>query len=149
MFGFFKFNYYNEKMFKKIMKNSLSPANRKDHLANERTFLAWIRTCIGIMALGFVVEKFSFFIKQIGYLLGAQGITHNKLLDERQGSTYLFGIFLIAMGALIGLISYINYRKTEKQIEENTKYPTSFLSILVTLLVVLLGIFLVMYLISA
>jgi putative membrane protein len=27
-------------------------------MANERTFLAWIRTGIGIMAFGFVVEKF-------------------------------------------------------------------------------------------
>jgi len=32
--------------------------NRRVHLANERTFLAWIRTSIGIMAFGFVVEKF-------------------------------------------------------------------------------------------
>ena len=32
--------------------------NRRVHMANERTFLAWIRTCIGIMAFGFVIEKF-------------------------------------------------------------------------------------------
>lgn len=31
--------------------------NRRVHMANERTFLAWIRTSIGIMAFGFVVEK--------------------------------------------------------------------------------------------
>lgn len=37
-----------------------------DHMANERTFLAWIRTSIGIMAFGFVVEKFVLFIKQTG-----------------------------------------------------------------------------------
>ena len=29
-----------------------------DHAANERTFLAWIRTAIAIMAFGFLVEKF-------------------------------------------------------------------------------------------
>jgi uncharacterized membrane protein YidH (DUF202 family) len=32
--------------------------NISDHLANERTFPAWIRTSVGIMALGFVVVKF-------------------------------------------------------------------------------------------
>jgi len=32
--------------------------NRRVHMANERTFLAWIMTCIGIMAFGFVIEKF-------------------------------------------------------------------------------------------
>jgi uncharacterized membrane protein YidH (DUF202 family) len=31
--------------------------NANDHLANEPTFLAWIRTSIGIMAFGFVVVK--------------------------------------------------------------------------------------------
>jgi uncharacterized membrane protein YidH (DUF202 family) len=33
--------------------------NRRVHMANERTFLAWIRTSIGVMAFGFVVEKFA------------------------------------------------------------------------------------------
>jgi uncharacterized membrane protein YidH (DUF202 family) len=33
--------------------------NRCVHMANERTFLTWIRTSIGIMAFGFVVEKFA------------------------------------------------------------------------------------------
>ena len=45
------------------------PVNEKDqntanHLANERTFLAWIRTSVGLMAFGFVVVKFSLFVKQ-------------------------------------------------------------------------------------
>jgi uncharacterized membrane protein YidH (DUF202 family) len=29
-----------------------------DHAANERTFLAWVRTGIAVIALGFVIEKF-------------------------------------------------------------------------------------------
>ncbi|QEM08229.1 DUF202 domain-containing protein [Mucilaginibacter rubeus] len=35
--------------------------NASDHLANERTFLAWIRTSIALMGFGFVVVKFSLF----------------------------------------------------------------------------------------
>lgn len=46
----------------------ISPTNAREHLANERTLLAWIRTSIGIMAFGFVVVKFSLFIKQISLL---------------------------------------------------------------------------------
>jgi putative membrane protein len=34
------------------------PDTSREHLANERTFLAWIRTSIGIMAFGFVVVKY-------------------------------------------------------------------------------------------
>ena len=34
-----------------------------DHAANERTFLAWVRTAIAVMAFGFVIERFDLFLK--------------------------------------------------------------------------------------
>jgi putative membrane protein len=34
-----------------------------DHAANERTFLAWVRTAIAVMAFGFIVEKFDLFLE--------------------------------------------------------------------------------------
>jgi putative membrane protein len=34
-----------------------------DHAANERTFLAWVRTAIAVMAFGFLVEKFDLFLE--------------------------------------------------------------------------------------
>ena len=40
-------------------KKHVKVGNRRVHMANERTFLAWIRTSIGIMAFGFVVERFA------------------------------------------------------------------------------------------
>ncbi len=36
-----------------------------DHAANERTFLAWVRTAIAVMAFGFVIEKFDLFLRAI------------------------------------------------------------------------------------
>ena len=33
-----------------------------DHSANERTFLAWVRTGIAVIAFGFVIEKFNLFV---------------------------------------------------------------------------------------
>ncbi|HMK91244.1 MAG TPA: DUF202 domain-containing protein, partial [Methylocystis sp.] len=36
-----------------------------DHAANERTFLAWVRTGIAIIALGFVIERFNLFLATI------------------------------------------------------------------------------------
>jgi uncharacterized membrane protein YidH (DUF202 family) len=32
--------------------------NYSDHAANERTFLAWVRTGIAVIAFGFVIERF-------------------------------------------------------------------------------------------
>ena len=50
-------------------KKTDRPQNRRVHLANERTFLAWIRTSIAMMAFGFVVEKFALFVKEAEYFL--------------------------------------------------------------------------------
>ena len=36
-----------------------------DHAANERTFLAWVRTGIAIVVFGFVIEKFNLFLLMI------------------------------------------------------------------------------------
>ena len=57
--------FYDEahKMFRRlrppILQNSGSTA--RDHLASERTFLAWLRTGLGFVALGIAVERFSQF----------------------------------------------------------------------------------------
>ena len=41
-------------------KATLDPsANMRDHFANERTFLVWIRTSIAMMGFGFVIVKYS------------------------------------------------------------------------------------------
>jgi hypothetical protein len=39
--------------------------NFSDHAANERTFLAWLRTGLAVAAFGFVIEKFNLFIAMI------------------------------------------------------------------------------------
>lgn len=85
-----------------------------DHLANDRTFLAWIRTSLGIMGLGFIVVKFSMFIKQVSLMMGIQTeATHHD------GLSGIIGIFLVAFGALITLVSYLDYRRIRRQIDDN------------------------------
>lgn len=128
------------------MENS---ARTRDHLANERTFLAWIRTSIGVMAFGFVIEKFAVFMKQIAHFVVKQNLPENADISTfHQESPSIFGIFLIVIGALIGLFAYIKYIKTGKQIEENDYQSSRTLANALTLLIVVLGIFLIVYLIN-
>ncbi|MDA8101129.1 MAG: DUF202 domain-containing protein [Nitrospiraceae bacterium] len=115
--------------------------HRRVHLANERTFLAWIRTSISIMAFGFVVEKFSLFVRQFTAFLGKQAA------PPPPGYSAIFGIILVALGALIGVLAYFRYKTVERQIRTDTFMPSKLLSVLLALSVVVIGLFLVLYLI--
>jgi len=119
--------------------------NRRVHMANERTFLAWIRTSIGIMAFGFVVEKFALFMKQMSFVL--EKSTIGEVLPPSHGYSAILGIFLVGLGALMGLLAFIRYKKVEKLINEDTWQSSSTLDALLTISVVVVGIFLVVYLI--
>jgi putative membrane protein len=46
-----------------------------DHAANERTFLAWLRTAIAIMAFGSLVQKFDLFLRILASSLAARPLT--------------------------------------------------------------------------
>lgn len=128
-------------------KQNIDRAHPRDHLANERTFLAWIRTSIGIMAFGFVVEKFALFIKQMAVFLAAEHPeAHLGRPSNLAGYSSVFGIFLVAFGVLICLLAFIKYKKVEKQIEDESYRPSTLLNVMLTLAVVLVGIFLIIYL---
>ncbi|AXY78610.1 DUF202 domain-containing protein [Paraflavitalea soli] len=98
------------------MDQTSSPNDNKklltnEHLANERTLLAWIRTAVGIMAFGFVVVKFSLFVRQLTIVLGkppVQGQTH--------GYSGLVGMLLVILGSLALVTGMIRYRRTARQL---------------------------------
>jgi uncharacterized membrane protein YidH (DUF202 family) len=136
----------------KAEKRQARVQNRRVHMANERTFLAWIRTSIGIMAFGFVVEKFALFIKQISFFLGKTGPSTLGPLPPHlnpPGWSSIFGIFLVGLGALMGVLSFIRYKKTEKQIDQDTWQPSLLLDILLTMAIAAIGVFLIIYLVHS
>lgn len=122
--------------------------NRQVHMANERTFLAWIRTGIGVMAFGFVVVKFALFVRQMSLVLLSQSLVQTTL-PSSHGLSAVLGIMLVALGALMSLLGFIRYKKVERQIDEETYQPTSVIDMLLTLSVLAVGIFLVIYLINS
>ena len=123
-------------------------SNRRVHLANERTFLAWIRTSIGIMAFGFVVEKFALFIKEISHIIGKSGIPQAGS-PVIHGYSSAFGILLVGLGAAIGLLAFFRFQRVEREIEEDAYHSSPALVRLVTLIVLAIGVFLVVYLIKS
>ncbi|WP_171036492.1 YidH family protein [Dyadobacter sediminis] len=116
--------------------------NAGDHLANERTFLAWIRTSIGIMGFGFVVVKFSLFIRQIAAALGS------KAPVPATGFSPVIGVLLVSLGALATLFSYVRYSATKKQLERGDYYQSSLLIKAMTAVIFLTSILLIVYLVK-
>lgn len=134
-------------------KRPVRVRNRRVHFANERTFLAWIRTSIGIMAFGFVVEKFGLFVKQISYFLAKSGhLSAGEIIPSAPpspGYSSILGIFLVGLGALMVLLAFIRYKKVEKQIDEDSYRPSMILDALLMLSVFGVAIFLMIYLIHS
>ena len=120
--------------------------NPTDHLANERTFLAWIRTSIAIMAFGFVVVKFALFVKQITFILG-EG--HNAITLPNRGYSAVIGIALVGLGTIMTLLAFFRYKNIEKQLFANTFFPSLTLSVFLTIAIILVGLLLVLYLIPS
>jgi putative membrane protein len=128
-------------------KKAAKVGDTRVHMANERTFLAWIRTSIGIMAFGFVVEKFALFIKKLSYFFGKPDTS--TAAPASLGYSSIFGIGLVALGALMGLLAFVRYKKVEREIADDSYQPSLLLDILVAMSILAIGIFLVFYMIHS
>ena len=61
-----------------------------DHAANERTFLAWVRTAIALMAFGFVIERFDLFLRYATPLAAQQKIApHGGAFANAAGLAFI------------------------------------------------------------
>jgi putative membrane protein len=92
------------------MEPKNSPKNTNEHLANERTLLAWIRTAIAIITFGFVIVKFSLFLRQMAIVTG------NEAAIPKTGFSGPVGTLLVVLGALGLIFGGLRYRAAEQQL---------------------------------
>lgn len=111
-----------------------------DHLANERTFLAWVRTSIAVMGFGFVVVKFSLFVRQLALAVD------KGIVLPGTGYSPVIGISLIIIGAIISLLAFIRYKNIEKQLDGGTYFPSFTLSLHTTIAILIISLMLIWYL---
>lgn len=84
-----------------------------DHAANERTFLAWIRTALAMVAFGAVLAKFNLFLRlTVAQNLSESGNTHQ--------ATAVLGITFVTLGIALFLLSYRRFCRTRKEIRDET-----------------------------
>jgi putative membrane protein len=117
--------------------------NFRDHSANERTFLAWVRTSIAVMAFGFLVEKFDLFLEVAAPSLAGRTLS---LPGQKFGNAA--GLTLIVLGTAMVAIAAIRFRSTAKTIDSDEQLPGpgSRIDLALAGLLVLLGCALFVYL---
>lgn len=74
---------------------------QREHQANERTFLAWLRTSVALIGFGFAIARFGIFLRQLQIAVTQQeAATHPIFNSENLGvSLVVFGIVAIALAA--------------------------------------------------
>ena len=111
------------------------------HAANERTYLAWIRTALAIMAFGFIVEKFSLYMER--YNIPAIKGKHHIEQDIE-----ITGIAFLILGTILIAFATIRFFITRKAIEaeETVKLHYKKNNLMLSASIILICIFLLSYL---
>ena len=114
-----------------------------DHAANERTFLAWVRTAIAVMAFGFLVAKFNLFLK-----VAAQSLSGGRRVAVPGGGFGgLVGIVLILSGTAMVVVAAVRFVRTRQAIDSpEPRDEGARADLMLAGLMVLLGFALVLYL---
>jgi len=119
--------------------------NFSDHAANERTFLAWVRTAIAVMAFGFLVARFNLFLRLAAQSV-ATGGAHPMVL-RAGGFGNLAGLTLIVAGTAMVIVAAIRFIRTGQAIDSPERQRGGARADLVlAALMVILGIAMVVYL---
>jgi putative membrane protein len=114
------------------------PNELRDHLANERTFLAWIRTAITIVALGFVVAKFGLLLREVGG-------PRIHPMTARAGA--FVGVVLVVAGLTAVFFATLRFLRTREDIERNVINFSPILDIVLALVIGTVSIVLAIYII--
>lgn len=93
-----------------------------DHAANERTFLAWVRTAIAVMAFGFVIEKFDLFLQALAPQMTQR--TLKLLAPHGEKFANAAGLAFIAIGIAMIVLAGLRFAWTAKAIESDATVPS-------------------------
>lgn len=120
-------------------------SRRLVYFAAERTLMAWIRSSLGLMALGFVIDRFTLVLHQI--TTPAVVIPHSKIFS------YWGGSLMVLTGALMALVATIRYWLFANNYRHNDVSSTQtghgiLLGVLFTMIVAIFGFIVAGYLFS-
>ena len=89
-----------------------------DHAANERTFLAWVRTGIAVIAFGFVIEKFNLFLLTIASAALGDEVRRAQLAKLSGRIGRYDGLVLIFGGVALVLLATARFVRTTRLLDD-------------------------------
>ena len=127
-------------MAQPLQQATIDEAKRAtEYLANERTFLAWIRTSLAIISLGFVVAKFSLWLRELAVQLAPH------IQTAHTGASMPIGVTMMALGGALAVLAAWRYHVVNRAIEHGNVSADRGLVILVTVMVALLCAAMIVY----
>jgi len=124
------------------MTEDKMPDRSTQFLANQRTFLAWVRTSLALIGLGFVVSRFGLFLRELGIRTKESIIAQSSVHSHSS----LLGISMVVLGAALIIYALKNYLETNKAIRRGTYTPKDSPIHALTIGVVIFSIILAYYL---
>ncbi|MGL5942628.1 MAG: YidH family protein [Waterburya sp.] len=107
---------------------------QREHQANERTFLAWLRTSIALISFGFAIARFGLFLQQLDLALTQQESQGHSIFNSQS-----LGIALVIFGIVTITLAAWRYNRVFWQIERGNYQPNRILVWIMTGVVVSLG----------
>jgi putative membrane protein len=107
---------------------------QREHQANERTFLAWLRTSIALIGFGFAIARFGLFLHQLNTAITQQDTPVNPLLNSEN-----LGIILVISGIMTIALAAWRYNQVFWQIERSDYQPNRLSVWILTGVVMVLG----------
>lgn len=115
--------------------------NFSDQSANERTYLAWVRTALSVVALGFLLERFDLFIAELHHAAAhAPAPVHLR-------TTEWVGLVLIAFGTFLIFFATIRFVLQRRDIAstQTIQYRRSIGELVLAGMLTLMGLFLLFF----
>ena len=119
----------------------------QQYLANQRTFLSWVRTSIALIGLGFAIERFSLFLQQFR-LIANPDTTGNAASATAHDYSALVGISMIIVGTSLIVYALKNYLESNKTIASGKYMPKNAIIYTASATIIGLGIIMIIFLIA-
>lgn len=108
---------------------------QREHQANERTYLAWVRTSISLIGFGFAIARFGLFVQQLNIAL-----TRQEPLPYPYFNSEDLGICLLVFGIVTLVIAAWRYNQAFWQIEKGDYRPNRMPVWVMTISVITFGV---------